>query len=342
VAAGGASDFEIFRSGVHVSANAFVIKSGTRQVQDLGPMPTPRAVPMITGKGRFIFVAGGIERHGELKDSAVARASKAVDIYDRKHGRWLDRAEIDKKFPGLSRLPERRYGGSMIRVKNRTMDRLYVIGGATLGKDEGMSRNLFSHDPSKRVDIYDFRRAEWSSTEIPTRRMFPALASRSLRVEGRSGRGQKQRAKTEKGKPARDEKQDQGRKTPRMKRVTEILVAGGGTGPLAQVTGNVDPQLYSVEQLRTDRLTWSFGAHLPKQPALGVATAARMSRPTGYLDWAGNALAMNPGCKGGECYLFGFARSFRGEVAGEGEAAGHGASAATGQNVSLTVKVNQD
>ena len=114
-------------------------------------------------------------------------------------------------------------------------------------------------------------------------------------------------------------------------------------------------QLYSVEQLRTKDLSWSFGAHLPVQPALGVSTAARMNRPTGYIDWAGNALALNPRC-GKECSLFGFRRSFWGARGSRPDSSvsvtesgsnkpstsGTHASSAAGQQVSVTVNIDKD
>ena len=247
----------------------------TKEARELPSMPTARAVPMVSSirGGRYVVVAGGLSR-ADQRGSYAMTIHDGVEVFDRKANRWLDATEMQTAFPGLAHMPVGRYGGSVVYVSDAKQgtERLFVLGGTDANAFGAGSLN--SVDPTRRVEVYDFKSGSWTTTHMPTARMFPGVA-----VRNHGGHA-------------------------------EIVVAGGGTGPLRNAAA--DPPVNAVERLDPAKLTWSFGSNLPGyQPVLTDRT--REGNPLRFQEWSSDALVFagrGRQCRESEhCYLFGFARA---------------------------------
>lgn len=261
--------------GADAINRVFTIDAATKKVEALPEMSTPRAAPIVSASpdGRYFVVAGGMNRghtHNEWP-----KLQDVIEIYDTKSKQWID---VEQKFPGLSKLPAARFGGSAVWVEDAGVERLVFVGGST-GTAQGAFGGFEASPPTQRIDVYDFKECKWIEAELPTPRMYPGVDTRKL-----------------------------------PDRRCEIVVAGGGTG----VNGGapVDPQIYSVERIDPVTLGVSFGQHVPEQPAVKLAGNGSRDWSANALVFAtgfGSGTKQTSMQKTSEMsFFFGFSKAFKG------------------------------
>jgi hypothetical protein len=141
----------------------FLVNGETLRTRALPKLPRAVISPIIGGAGRYLFVAGGVDK--------TNRAIKTIQILDMKKRKWLDSEQVEARFPGLSSLPTSRVGGGVAYVNDKkTGKKLLVFAGG--------SETWIDRAPTRKVDIYDIGAKRWETTESSYARMFPAVAVR--------------------------------------------------------------------------------------------------------------------------------------------------------------------
>jgi hypothetical protein len=221
--------------GHEASTQVLIASAETRRTERIADMKEGRVAPNVTlsPDGRFVLVSGGIRREGwganGYRDHGAMKALDSVEIYDRGTKRWID---VDDLFPGLSKMPRPRWGGSVSWVQDDCgVDRIIFAGGADhVEPQHGQPNNS---EPTHAIDVYDVRTHSWLQAELDTPRFNPGIA-----------------------------------KHPHADGV-EVVVGGGTTGK-STIRNNEQAQLYSTEKIDVATLAVTPGEHLPVQRAIST------------------------------------------------------------------------